>query len=98
MVGNGGAKDACLPPLVLRTAPKYDDVGRGEGDNMAGGFGEVVFGKAGASCTMALMSSRRASRGEARDSHAAQTHWSATLSWAGGSVGVMAMWRPAAVL
>ena len=32
-----------MPPLlILRTAPKYDDVGRGEGDNMAGGSGEVT--------------------------------------------------------
>jgi hypothetical protein len=97
-VGDGGADNACPPPLVLRTALKYDDVGQGEGDNMVGGFGEVVYGKAGASCMMALMSTRRALRGAARDLHAAQMHRSATSMWAGGSVGIVAMWRPAAVL
>ena len=56
MVGDIECKDECPPPLVLRTAPKCDDVGRGEGDNMAGGSGEVIDGRAGALYTMASMS------------------------------------------
>ena len=47
-VGNVEYNNKCPPPLVLRTAPKYDNVGRGEGDNMAGGSGKVVVGRAGA--------------------------------------------------
>ncbi len=35
-VGDVEVEDECPPPLVLRTAPKYDNVGRGEGDNKAG--------------------------------------------------------------
>jgi hypothetical protein len=35
-VGNVKVDDECPPPLVLRTVPKYGDVGRGEGDNKAG--------------------------------------------------------------
>jgi hypothetical protein len=35
-VGNVEVDDECPPPFVLRTAPKYDDVERGEGDNKAG--------------------------------------------------------------
>jgi hypothetical protein len=58
MVGNVECDNKCPPPLVLRTAPKYDDVGRGEGDNMAGGAGKVVVGRAGALYAMALMSAR----------------------------------------
>ena len=63
-VGDIKCKDECPPPLVLRTAPKYDDVGRGEGDNMAGGSCEVVVGRAEASYAMASMSaqSREAAR------------------------------------
>jgi hypothetical protein len=48
-VGGVACDDECPPPLVLRTAPKYEDVGRGEGDNMSGSSGEVVVGTAGAS-------------------------------------------------
>ena len=51
-VGDVECDDKCPPPVVLRTAPKYDDVGRGEGDNMAGSSGEVVVGRAGASYAM----------------------------------------------
>ena len=57
-VGNVECEDECPPPLVLRTAPKYGNVGWGEGDNMAGGFGKVVVGRAGASYAMSLMLAR----------------------------------------
>ena len=52
--------DECPPPLVLRTAPKYDDVGQGEGDNinMASGSGEVVVGRAGAAYAMTSTSAQ----------------------------------------
>jgi hypothetical protein len=97
-VGNVEADDACPPSLVLRTAPKYNDVGRREGDNMAGGSGKIVIGGAGASYAMALMLVRRASRGAARDSHAAGTCQSATSTWAGGSAGIAARWRCCALV
>ena len=42
IVGDVEVNDECPPPLVLRTAPKYDDVGRGEGDNKAGGSGSTA--------------------------------------------------------
>ena len=64
-VGDVECGDECPPPLVLRTAPKYNDVGRGEGDNMAGGSGEVVVGRAGASYAMASILAR--SREAVRD-------------------------------
>jgi hypothetical protein len=51
-VGDVECDDKCPPPVVLRTAPKYDDEGRGGGDNMAGSSGEVVFGRAGVSYVM----------------------------------------------
>ena len=65
MVGDIECKDECPPPLVLRTAPKYDDVEREEGDNMASGSGKVVVGRAGALYAMASMSAQ--SREAARD-------------------------------
>ncbi len=55
-VGDVECDDECPPPLVLRTAPKYDDVGWREGDNMAGGSGKVVGGRAGALYAMAWTS------------------------------------------
>jgi hypothetical protein len=59
-VGDIECDDECPPLLVLRTAPKYDDVGRGEGDNinMAGGSGKVVVGRAGAAYAMASTSAQ----------------------------------------
>jgi hypothetical protein len=41
-VGDVEVDDECPPPLLLRTAPKYNDVGRGEGDNKAGGSGSMA--------------------------------------------------------
>ncbi len=41
-VGDVEVDDECPTPLVLRTAPKYDDVGRGEGVNEAGGSGSTA--------------------------------------------------------
>ena len=64
-VGNVECDDQCPPPLVLRTAPKYEKLGRGEGDNMAGGSGKVVVGRAGALYVMTSMSAQ--SREAARD-------------------------------
>ncbi len=41
-VGNVKFDDECPTPLVLRTAPKYKDVGQGEGVNKAGGSGSTA--------------------------------------------------------
>ena len=51
-VGDVKCDNNCPPPLVLRTAPKYDNIGRGEGDNVAGSSSEVVVGRDRASYTM----------------------------------------------
>jgi hypothetical protein len=64
---------------------------------MAGGIGEVVFGGAGAACTMAMMLARRALREAARDVHAAQMRRIAMPTWAGDSASVMGRMRPEAV-
>ncbi len=67
----------------MTTASKYD-AGLGEGDNMAGGTGKVVVGGV-ASCTRASISARRASKGAARESHAACTRRIASVTLAGGA-------------
>ncbi len=58
----------------------------GGADNMAVGYGEVVIGRAGASCTMLLRAilARMASRGAARRVHSAQMHRIAVSMGSGG--------------
>jgi len=45
-------------PLGIEDCTQIYDVGRGEGDNMAGGSGEVVVGRAGALYAMASILAR----------------------------------------
>ena len=70
------------PPVGIEDCAQINDVGRGERDNMAGGSGEVVVGRAGASYAMAsiLARSRKAVRDRIRDIVASLVasccHWS----------------------